>query len=82
ANEEYVESTICIPSDFPLVFVDDPIPDENSAQEIESSLDVEDGTIDGQGAKVSQNNNNLIEESEVNNDPQPDSDSDNEINEQ
>ena len=49
----------------------------------QSSFDVEeDGTVDGQGAKVSRNNNNLIEESEVNNDPQPDSDSDNEINEQ
>ncbi|CAG8471358.1 15961_t:CDS:10 [Racocetra fulgida] len=54
------ESTIInVPSDLPFVL------DEVSAQEMESSFDVEeDGTVDGQGAEVSQINNNLIEESE------------------
>ncbi|CAG8507816.1 5078_t:CDS:10 [Cetraspora pellucida] len=51
ANEEYVKSTIiCVPSDLPFVLINDPIPDEVSAQEMESSFDVEDDTVDGQGA--------------------------------
>ncbi|CAG8669238.1 16467_t:CDS:2, partial [Cetraspora pellucida] len=47
---------------------------EVSAQEMESSFDVEDGTVDGLGVEVSQINN------EVNNDSQSDSDPNNEIN--